>query len=196
MVGHPWHWVLSVLHSLLSTERCGCHGTSSMWWTHWSWRRWALTPLSVTVITITEAPLWTVCLTLTDEAFIELATNIITWLPCGAGWHAQLQCSVFPDVYTIWLRRWLMNSLFHTQWVDASVTNTHVCVWLFSGGEWHPELWPEWFHQTQSCHCCFSSVYVLQKFTWGRPYHTWNTGDKYYKGHAYKIFHYFVMESH
>lgn len=34
-------WASSALRSSPSTELCGCRGTSSMWWTHWSWRRWA-----------------------------------------------------------------------------------------------------------------------------------------------------------
>lgn len=42
---HPSRWVLNVLRSSLSTEPCGCRGTCSMWWTRWSWRRWAVTLL-------------------------------------------------------------------------------------------------------------------------------------------------------
>lgn len=45
-VERHWHWVLSVLRSSPSTELCGCHGMSSMWWTHWSWRRWAVSLLN------------------------------------------------------------------------------------------------------------------------------------------------------
>lgn len=86
MAGHLWPWVLSALRSSLSTGRCGYHGTSSTWWTHWSWRRWAVSLLTAWLInaalnvSVTPSTLmFLLCFTLTCSNYVISMWNRMTF---------------------------------------------------------------------------------------------------------------------
>ena len=89
-------------------------------------------------ITIWSCQLWFFLLLCTDWLSSKW---ICYWRYYLTMWSRM---TFFHDIYTVWqtlshwqTREWLMNSLFHSQWNGASVTNWHLLHLAISGGEWH-----------------------------------------------------------
>lgn len=121
--------------------------------------------------------------------------GLISWRMEGRRWHSALNappsststgpCGFRGTCSTWWTRlswrRWAATHHWHVfEWMTLVISPITPWLtgvdWLCPGGERHSQLWPQWVYQTKSRHCCISGLQVLQKCSWERPHHTWNTG--------------------